>query len=43
MLSKIDRMSVICMINLVNILVRIRYTVDRSTAAPVTNRRRYTV
>lgn len=40
MLRRIDRMSVMCMMSLVNILVKMRYMVDRRRAAPVTNKRR---
>ena len=43
MFSKIDKMSVMCMIIFVNMRVKMRYTVDNSNAAPVTNSRRYTV
>lgn len=36
-------MSVMCIMAFVKNLVNMRYTVERSTAAPATNRRRYTV
>lgn len=38
-----DSTRVICMIARVNMRVSMRYTVDRSRAAAVTNSRRYTV
>ena len=43
MFKRIDRIKVMCMIALVNIRVRMRYTVDRSSAAPVTKSSRITV
>ena len=43
MLSAMDNIRVMCMMAFVNILVRLRYTVDSKSAAPVTNKRRYTV
>ena len=43
MFSRIDRINVMCMIALVNARVRMRYIVDKTNAAPVTNRSRITV
>lgn len=43
MLSNIERISVMCIIVLVNKRIRIRYTVESSKAAAAMSNRRYTV